>query len=173
MKSALLVIAPEMFRDEEYAEPLRVLTERGADVTTASTMVGTAKGRFGMTAEATITHVDAADRPWDAVAFIGGAGASVYFDDPAAHKLAFEAASRGAVVAAICIAPSILAHAGLLEGRRATAFESRLEDLIAYGAEWTGESVTVDGRLITANGPEAATEFSEAISDMLELPERT
>jgi putative intracellular protease/amidase len=36
MKSALLVIAPEVFRDEEYAEPKRILEARGADVTTAS-----------------------------------------------------------------------------------------------------------------------------------------
>lgn len=170
MKSALLVIAPEMFRDEEYAEPLRVLSERGAQVTTASTRVGTATGRFGLEAEATTTHVEAADQQWDAVAFIGGAGASVFFDDPTAHKLAYEAAKGGAVVAAICIAPSILARAGLLDGRRATAFDSRAEDLVEHGAVWTGDSVTVDGRIITGNGPEAATEFGNAIADMLGLP---
>lgn len=169
MKSALFVIAPEMFRDEEYAEPKDVLERRGATVTTASTHTGTAHGRFGLTAQVDITLEDAVASEWDAVVFIGGAGASVYFADPVAHRLARDAMARGAVVSAICIAPSTLAHAGLVEGRRVTSFPSREVDMRAHGALWTGNPVDVDGRLITANGPESATAFGNAIADALEL----
>jgi len=170
MKSALLVIAPEMFRDEEYDHPKRVLESRGAHVTTASTVPGTATGRFGLHAQATVSVADAAQADWDAVLFIGGPGARVFFDDPDAHALARRVTETGGVLGAICIAPSTPAHAGLLDGVSATAFPSQEEDLVAHGATWTGEPVTVEGRIVTANGPEAAVEFGHAVADLLELP---
>ena len=71
------------------------------------------------------------------------------------------------LLAAICIAPTTLAHAGLLDGVRATAFPDREDDLRAHGAVWTGAPVTVDGRIITGNGPEAAADFGEAIAEAL------
>lgn len=167
MKSALLVIAPEMFRDEEYAEPKRVLEGYGVEVTTASTHAGEASGKLGMTATATTTVAEATDRSWDAVAFVGGPGASVFFDDADAHRLARHTLEGGDVLAAICIAPSTLAHAGLLDGVRATAFPSQEGDLKAHGAVWTGAPVEADGRIVTANGPEAAAQFGERIAALL------
>lgn len=172
MADVVMVIAPKIFRDEEYAEPKRALESRDARVITASTAPGECIGKLGMLAHAEISVADAAKRSWDAVIFVGGAGASVYFDDEAAHELARQAAEGDAVLSAICIAPSTLAHAGLLDGVRATAFPSQEDDLKAHGALWTGEPVTVDGRLVTGSGPEAATEFGETIGDMLGLDKK-
>jgi protease I len=163
----VFVIAPTVFRDEEYAEPKAVLEAHGAHTTTASSEPTECIGRFGLLAEATISVADAATRDWDAVVFVGGGGSAVFFDDPAAHTLARNQAENNRVLAAICIAPSTLARAGLLEGVHATAFPDREEDLRAHGALWTGEPVTVDGLIITGNGPEAATAFGEAIAAAL------
>lgn len=165
-----MVIAPEIFRDEEYAEPKRVLEARGAHVVTASSTPGPCRGKLGMVANAQMGLADALLTAWDAVVFVGGGGAALFFDDPQAHAVATAAAGRDAITAAICIAPSTLARAGLLTHRRATAFPSQREDLEAHGATWTGEPVTVDGIFITANGPEAATAFGEALADALGLP---
>lgn len=165
-----MVIAPEVFRDEEYAHPKAVLEGLGASVTTASVQPGICRGKLGMMAEATVSVADATASEYDAVVFVGGGGAQVFFDDPAAHALARSAHEGGKVVAAICIAPSVLAHAGLIRGIRATAFPSQREDLIAHGANWTGAAVEVDGSIITANGPDAATDFGRAIADALGLP---
>jgi protease I len=169
MANVVMVIAPKMFRDEEYAEPKRVLESRGATVVTASVAPGECIGKLGMRATAEISVAEAATRTWDAAVFIGGAGAAVFFDDPAAHELARRTRDAGVVLAAICIAPSTLAHAGLLDGVKATAFPSQMEDLIEHGALWTGERVTADGLLVTGNGPEAATEFGEKVGDLLGL----
>lgn len=168
MRTAVLVIAPEVFRDEEYEEPKSVLESCGVAVTTASTRPGTCTGKLGALAEATLSVAMAAHRQWDIVAFIGGAGAQVFFDDPKARVLARNAAYSGRVVGAICIAPSTLARAGLLDGVRATAFASQESDLRAHGAVWTGEAVTVDGRLVTGNGPAAASEFGRALCALLD-----
>jgi protease I len=110
---------------------------------------------------------DAAKRPWDAVIFVGGGGAEVFFDDEAAHALARAQSGSQHTLAAICIAPSTLAHAGLLGGVRATAFPSQENDLESHGAIWTGAPVTIDGHIITGNGPQAATAFGEAVADAL------
>jgi protease I len=166
----VMVIAPSIFRDEEYAEPKRVLEARGAHVVTASVMPGECVGKLGMRAFAEISVADAADTDWDAVVFVGGAGASVYFDDAAAHELARQTVACEHVLSAICIAPSTLAHAGLLDGVSATAFASQEDDLVAHGARWTGNRVTRDGLILTANGPEAAREFGQTLADMLGLP---
>lgn len=73
-------------------------------------------------------------------------------------------------IAAICAAPSILGHKGLLNGRKAVCyqgFESELE-----GAEVLDEAVCVDGNIITACGMGAAIKFSHAIIEKLFSKER-
>lgn len=167
MKTVLMVIAPETFRDEEYELPKQVLEERGARVVTASTRRGTCHGKLGATAEAELAVAEADALDYDAVIFIGGAGSQVFFDDPYAQSLARAARTHQRVLAAICIAPSILARAGLLNGWPATAFESQRDDLEAHGAIWTGEPVTIQGHVITASGPAAARDFGIAIAEAL------
>jgi protease I len=169
MSDVVMIIAPKMFRDEEYAEPKRVLEARGARVVTASLARGKCIGKLGMIAEAEVSLSEAADRQWDAVVFIGGGGSEVFFDEPIAHGLARETLDRGAVVGAICIAPSTLAHADLLHGVKATAFPSQRSDLIHHGARWDAGPVVVDGRIVTANGPDAAQRFGHEIADLLGL----
>jgi len=167
MARALMVIAPETFRDEEYAHPKEVLEGRGVDVDTASVRRGPCRGRFGLTAEANLGLSEADPADYDAVIFVGGGGAEIYFDDPVAHALASGAYGLGRIVAAICIAPSVLARAGLLAGRQVTCFESREQDLKTHGATCTGRPVEVDGTIITANGPDAAYDFGEALADAI------
>lgn len=168
MATVVMVIAPSVFRDEEYAHPKLVFEQHGFDVTTASTRPGECTGKLGMRAIAEMDVAEAAARDWDAVVFVGGGGASVFFDDAQAHALARAVARTGGVVSAICIAPSTLAHAGLLDCVRATAFPSQEADLRAHGAIWIGEPVSVDGRIVTGNGPEAAMAFGHTVAAILE-----
>jgi protease I len=163
MPTALLIIAPEMFRDEEYAEPKQVLESAGFDVTTASVEAGVCTGRFGLGAVADVALRDAVPEHFDVVAFIGGPGARVYFEDPEAQRIARGALEADKVLGAICIAPSILGNAGLLDGVTVSSFPSEETNLLASGAIWTGRPVEVDGRIVTANGPEAAAAFGEAL----------
>lgn len=68
---------------------------------------------------------------------------------------------NGKYVTAICAAPSILGHRGMLKGRRACSFpefESHLE-----GAEVTHNSVEIAGNIITARGMGCAIDFGLAI----------
>ncbi len=66
------------------------------------------------------------------------------------------------LICAICAAPSILGHKGLLKGRKACCFPGFEDELI--GAEVTNDFVCVDGRIITAKGMGSAINFSQTIT---------
>lgn len=73
--------------------------------------------------------------------------------------------TNGLLLCAICAAPSILGHRGLLEGKRATCFPGYEQEL--GGADYTGKAVEMDGKIITAKGPGAAVDFGLKIVEYL------
>ena len=64
---------------------------------------------------------------------------------------------KGLLIAAICAAPSILGHKGLLKGKNAVCFEG-FEDQLT-GANVLNKAAVRDGNIITACGAGAALEF--------------
>ena len=64
---------------------------------------------------------------------------------------------KGLLIAAICAAPSILGHKGLLKGKNAVCFEG-FEDQLT-GANVLNKAAVCDGNIITACGAGAALEF--------------
>ncbi|MCM8763429.1 MAG: DJ-1/PfpI family protein [Candidatus Omnitrophica bacterium] len=167
MKKVVMIIAPEGFRDEELLEPKKILEEAGISVTVASTTTSRAKGMLGaiVSPDVTLTQVKVDD--FDAVIFVGGVGASQYWDDPLAHLIAQEIIAQDKVLGAICIAPVTLANAGLLKGKRATVWSSEAGQLKRQGALYTGKAVEEDGKIVTASGPTAAKEFGQTILKLL------
>lgn len=68
---------------------------------------------------------------------------------------------KNLLIGAICAAPSILGHKGILRGRKAVCyqgFEAQLE-----GAEIGTGAVAVDGNIITARGAGVAMQFALAL----------
>lgn len=166
-RKILLVIAPHDFRDEEYEIPKEVFQESGFEVKTAGERRGEAIGKLGVRAWVDVPFVEVNVHNFEAVVFVGGPGAAHYFHDDEALNLARDASREGKIVAAICIAPSILANAGILQNRLATAFASEKENLESKGATFTGSTVEADDSIITANGPAAAADFAEKIVEIL------
>jgi len=166
-KKILMIIAPKNFRDEELLKPKEILEKAGAKVEIASKNVSVAKGMLGSTVNVDFDISEVDVKSYDAIIFVGGTGAEIYFEDAQALRIAREAYEQGKVIGAICIAPSILANSGILEGKRATAWPSEANNLEAKGAKYTGELVTKDGKIITAKGPEAAEQFGKTIVQTL------
>lgn len=72
-------------------------------------------------------------------------------------------------VCAICAAPSILGHKGLLKGKEAIAFPGFEDDLT--GALISEKYVVTDGKFITARGAGVAVDFGLEIVKQLESEE--
>jgi len=167
---ALLIIAPENFKDEEYVVPKEVFEDFGITVETASTIDEDCTGKLGLTVTPDLTIASANPLKYDAIVVVGGAGSHDFlWDDDDTLDLVKNAYDAGKVVAAICISPAVLAYAGVLEGREATVFETpeTIDALIDGGAKHVKGDVVADGNIVTANGPKAAQEFAEKIVELL------
>lgn len=167
MARVLMVVGSRNFRDEEYFEPRRVFEAAGMEVVTASSREGPVRGALGgwVRSDRLLAAARAADH--GAVVFVGGDGAREYVDSKTAWRLAREALGQGKVLGAICMAPLILARAGLLRERRVTAWPGVRDEVARAGAVVVDDPVVVDERLVTADGPQSARRFAEAILRIL------
>jgi protease I len=167
MSRALFIIAQNNFRDEELLEPKKVLDSNQVETRVACKTKSSATGKLGRQIEPDLALDQVEAKDFDAIIFVGGSGAQEYFDDHQALGLAKDFYKAKKIVAAICIAPSILANAGILIGKTVTAYPSQEENLKNKGAEYTGMQVEVDGNIVTAKDPSAAEEFGQKLLFML------
>jgi len=171
-KKILMVVAFKDFSDEEYFIPKEVLEKAGFSIDTTSTKKGIAIGSQGGEA---IVHMGIDEinlENYDVVIFCGGSGMANELDNQIFHKLAKDFYENNKTVAAICVAPALLAKAGILENKKATVWSSVLdksfiETLEENGAIYEDSLVVIDNKIITANGPDAAEEFAKAIKELL------
>ena len=166
-KKAVLIIASQKFRDEELFETQKAIAAAQVETVIASTKTGVIKGMLGGKAEADILVNDIVVNDYDAIIFIGGTGAKEYFESRVALDIARRAVEKGKILAAICIAPAILANAGVLDGVRATSFSTERIRLKKAGAQFTDADVERDGLIITAKSPTAAAQFAKTVAKAL------
>jgi protease I len=162
----LIAIAPDKFRDEELAMPVAALQTAGISFDIASTRRGTCTGMLGAKATATLAFEEIDPKQYDGIIIVGGSGSQVHlWDDEILPVLVNYLRDEGKVVAAICLAPVILARAGILKGKKATHFDSPavFREMKGRGAIVVNQPVVTDSRIITANGPGASKEFADAI----------
>jgi len=162
------VFLADGFEDVEALIPIDVLRRGGVEVVTVSTtdfpLVESAHG-VAIEADLQFEQCDFADA--DLLMLPGGMpGAANLYAHEGVCKAVCDQAAAGKKVSAICAAPAVvLAPLGLLEGKRATCypgFEQALE-----GATYTGDLVTVDGNITTAEGPAAAFPYAYELLSQL------
>jgi len=162
-----MVIASDQFRDEEYQKPRAILEKEGVRVTVASSSLKESTGMLGLKVTPDILLKDAKMEEFAAVVFVGGMGATEYWDNPDAHRIAKACYAAGKPTTAICLAPMTLANAGLLKGKKATIWKDVIGDFKTKGVVYTAKPVERDGLLITGSGPDAAEEFGNALVEAL------
>ncbi len=94
-------------------------------------------------------------------------GADYLNQDSRIHALLEQQIASGNKVAAICAAPKVLASAGLLEQRQATAYPGTLEQLSLKNTAINTEAVVVDGPVTTSRGPGTAMDFALNLIEQL------
>lgn len=175
MGKVLMIVPPEKYRDIELDVPKKHLEGAGHEVLVASTRKGECKGADGGAVESNFSLGEVDVDSFDAIVFIGGPGTPMIRKEAKAVEIAKEATSKGKIVAAICWAPTILAKAGVLEGKKATTWIGNDADygmstdkvLEKFGAVYEAKGVVTDGKFVTADGPAHAKQFAEEIEKLM------
>ena len=170
MAQVLMIIAQKGFQDKEYEDSRKAIEEAGHTVTVASPSAGEAIGKYDSVVQpdTTISEVDI--NTYSAIVVIGGPGALTLADHMAFFRLLKLAEDEQKIIGAICIAPRLLAQAGLLKGKQATVWNDdgiQAVFLEQQGARYIDAPTAVDGTIITGNGPDAAKAFGEHIAKAL------
>lgn len=166
MKKALIFLA-EGFEEMEAVTPLDFLRRAGLDakfVSLSGTMAVT--GSHGVTYQADMLFDEKVAAEADMLILPGGLpGAQHLQDNEALGKLLLKFHEEGKFVCAICAAPMVLGHLGILQGKKATIYPGMEDRLI--GATPVAEKVCRDGNVITGRGPGAAMAFGLTLVEAL------
>jgi len=153
------------FEEIEAIAPVDIMRRAGLKVQTVSVtgerIVESTHG-IGIACDALLSEVDFSGAQM--LVLPGGLPGSTNLDacQPLREAIVRHYEAGGAI-AAICAAPLVFGHLGLLEGRRATCYPGVEGEL--KGAICTSAIVEQDGNIITGKGPAAAFEFGYAIVD--------
>ncbi len=157
------------FEDIEALIPVDVLRRGGVDIKTVSiydtNIVESAHG-VQMVTDLTFEEAEPMLKDADLLMLPGGMPGATNLNEHEGLKKALVAqAEAGKMVSAICAAPLVLGGLGILKGKRATCypgFEQTLE-----GAEYTEDLWTIDGNIITGEGPAAALPYAYSLLALL------
>lgn len=158
----VVVLLADGFEEVEAMAVVDVLRRAGIDVVIAGLHEGPVASarKVRVLPDAVIDAVRPDD--FDMIVLPGGQpGADNLNADPRVKPLVRSFYAAGKLTGAICAAPYVLASAGVLDGRRATAFPSYRDRL--GSAVYEERTVVEDGNVMTSRGPGTAIAFGLAI----------
>lgn len=157
----VLVPLAQGFEELEAVTVIDLLRRAEIEVEVAGLEEGVISGCRRTRVLPDLTLDQALERDYDMVVLPGGLPGATHLDnDPRIHKLLRRMADAGKFTAAICAAPKVLAHAGILEGKRATSYPGTLDEVAGKGVRVEQGAVIRDGHVITSRGPGTAMDFA-------------
>lgn len=165
-KKAIILLATG-FEEIEAVTVVDILRRAEIDVVIAGIESLSVAGSHGITVSAD-KRLNSVKQDFDAVILPGGMpGAMHLHNSSEVNEFIKEMNAKGALVAAICAAPSVvLAPIGILDNKAATCYPGNQIDF-AKSTKYKDEAVVVDRNIITSQGPATAMEFSFAIVEKL------
>lgn len=149
------------FEEVEALAPLDILRRAGEEVRTVGIGDRTITGAHGVPVICDLCDSDVSAAP-KAVILPGGMPGTTHLDEsPVVRKTVCDVFASGGLVCAICAAPSVLGHLGVLRGKKATCFPGFEQELTDAFVQQ--DSVVTDGNVITARGAGVALDFGFAI----------
>jgi len=152
----------------EAVTVIDLLRRAGIDVISAGLDAKPVRASRGVVFIPDTTLDEALKQEYDMVVLPGGQPGTNNLDaDSRIHALLKKMADCEKFTAAICAAPKVLANAGLLAGKRATAFPGTLEKLQLTDTRLEHAPVVKDGKVITSRGPGTAMDFALSLIEIL------
>lgn len=166
--SKVLVLLAQGCEELEAVTIIDILRRANVDVVTAGLDPEPVKASRGVMLVPDTTLDEALKQDFSMVVLPGGLpGADNLGNDARVVKLLKDMAADGQWVAAVCAAPRVLARAGLLDGKRATAYPGFIDTGEFPGIEYTGGAVEKDGKVVTSRGPGTAMDFALVLAELL------
>ncbi|MBK9131826.1 MAG: DJ-1/PfpI family protein [Gammaproteobacteria bacterium] len=166
--TSVLVPLAQGCEELEAVTVIDLLRRAGIEVITAGLEDGPVRASRGTRLLPDTTLDAALRRDYDMIVLPGGLpGADHLRADARIIALLQRMAAAGKYTAAICAAPKVLAAAGLLDGRRATAYPGTLDGLAVPRLQPVAEPVVCDDRVITSRGPGTAMDFALCLIETL------
>ena len=166
--ASVLVPLAQGCEELEAVTVVDLLRRAGIDVITAGLDAQPVHASRGVTLLPDMSLDAALQLEFDMIVLPGGLpGADHLRDDPRVIDLLKKMAAADKYTAAICAAPRVLAHAGLLDGKRATSFPGALDVAAVPGIEYQEAPVVTDGKVITSRGPGTAMDFALTLIETL------
>ena len=154
------------FEEVEALTPVDLLRRSGVEVITVGIGGLEIVGARGVKVIADTADRDVQMEKMDMLILPGGYPGYENLDrSPIVHRFIDAALQQGAMVAAICGAPSILGGRGDLKGKRACCYPG-MEDTLK-GAEVCFEPVCVDDKFITSRSAATAMDFAMTLVELL------
>lgn len=164
--ATILVPLAQGCEELEAVTIIDLLRRAGLTVVVAGLEAGTVTASRGVMLLPETTLAEVLDQDFDMVVLPGGLGGAQRLEaDRRIAALLRRMAEQGRYVAAICAAPRVLAGAGLLDNREATAYPGILDD--QEGIKTSSAAVVRDGTFITSRGPGTAMDFTLILIEIL------
>lgn len=171
--ATVLVPLAQGCEELEAVTIIDLLRRAEIEVTTASLDDNPVKASRGTVLIADTLLDNTLQNDYDMIVLPGGLpGADHLRDDPRVISLLKKMADKGKFTTAICAAPKVLAHAGLLENKRATAYPGTLEKLELPDTIIESNPVVIDGNIVTSQGPGTAMDFALKLIELLSGKEK-
>ena len=165
MPKALVPLA-QGCEELEAVSIIDILRRAGVEVVSAGLDAQPVRASRGTVLIPDTTLGEALKHSYDMVVLPGGQpGTNNLKADARIIKLVQDMAHQGKYVAAICAAPSVLAAAGLLDGKRVTSFPGALDAFPKVQQQQ--DAVVEDGKFITSRGPGTAMDFALTLVERL------
>lgn len=164
-----MILAPENFQETEYETPRKYWESRGVIVQTASSKLFSV-GHQGLKVAHEFLLSEVKADTFAGLFFVGGGGSLDYKENKDARRLCNKFVQKGRVVGAICAAPRLLLHWGILKNKKCTGWNGDGEFPYEAGlgqAHYLPEPVVVDGKIVTADGPSSAQKCAEEYLHLL------
>ena len=168
----IYIFLAEGFEECEALVPIDILRRAGLDVKTVGIGSKIVTGSHNIPIVCDLEETELSTENLEAVILPGGMPGTLNLENsPTVQKFLEFAAKNQLIIAAICAAPSILGHKGLLKGKKATCFtgfEKDLTDAIVVDLP-----AVKDGNIVTAYGAGAAFQFGFLILEALKGKEKS
>lgn len=166
--ASVLVPLAQSCEEIEAVTIIDLLRRAGISVTSAGLDAQPVRASRGVVLIPDTTLDEALQADYDMVVLPGGLpGADYLNDDGRIQTLLKKMAASEKFTAAICAAPKVLARAGLLDGKHATAYPGTLEKLDLNNTTLADDAVIKDGKVITSRGPGTAMDFALTLIEEL------